>query len=150
MQRQIWPGIVGKVEEMAGATCIAVGRAEAFQHNRCAGERGDPLVLATFLTAGGRIAMNLLDPSLGGCQQIIDVPEKLFLPSHVPAQPRAQAIHRAAGVDVDPSGKKRHAQLSHTDFLSPLQIDDQAVAARFRRQVLKRERRDRDGPALQL
>ena len=115
---------------MAATVRFAVGRTEASEHNRCAGERGDPLVLAAFLTAGGRIAQYLLDPSLGRCQQIIDVPVKLFLPSHVPAQPRAQAMHRAAGVDVDPSGKKRHAQLSHTDFLSPLQIDDQAVAAR--------------------
>ena len=65
MHRQICTGIVGKVEEMTGATCIAVGRAEASEHDRCAGECGDSLVLATFLTGSGGIAKNLLDPSLG-------------------------------------------------------------------------------------
>ena len=115
---------------MAGAMGIAVGRAETIESNRRASERGDALILAALLTAGGKIAKNFFNPSLGRCQQIIDVPVKLLLPTHVPAQPRAQAIHRAAGVDVYPSGKKRHAQFSDADFLSPLQIDDQAVATR--------------------
>ena len=94
---------------MAFAARLAVRRAEAAEHDGCAGERGDPLVLPAFLIGHRRIDDDFIDARFRQLEQMIDMPMNFFLSRQVPLEPRCQAPHRAARVDIGPFGKLRDA-----------------------------------------
>jgi hypothetical protein len=102
-------GVFSEQEEVTGTARFAIRGAEAFEHDGCAKERGDPLVLPAFLIGRGRIDDDFIDARFRQLEQMIDMPTNLFLSRQVALEPRRQATHRAAGVDVGPFGKQRDA-----------------------------------------
>jgi hypothetical protein len=90
-------------------------------------------VTVTFLNFAGRITFDRQDPA--PTQQVIQLPELCFALSQVPADPGADSIHRAAGINIDSRRALEGFPRTDPDQAEGIQDKKYLVASRTGRKI---------------